>query len=406
MKLPSLLDLVPDEKREDVIKLINNRKSEFVTLEGFDVYCGTWNVNAKKPKTTDPRWLYEWLSPKNDEQDAVAEKAESASDSKSRDDQDEEEGSKGSKRTSADGMADIYAIGLQEVVDLNAVNVAMDKNSQRMSSVWEECVASTLNRLSQRAKRKSTTQFSTSPSPEKDQGEDSDDEGIPSNRWEKKKPDTAVFTMVMPIYRNKNRHWVPKGLMRSRLDSLPSSLPTSRLSTAPTYRVAPRTSEKEPDLVTDSRGPGESCLSQPSFVLVAKEHLVGTWLAVFVRTAMLPSVADVRTGTVTAGMLGLMGNKGGVGVRFRVHDSSVCFVSSHLAAHRENIRARNDNFVKIFKGMIFPSPALRSKQQRQQQPQQHQHQRKPASPRRHQQSFPFSPNTLRRQTISSEAASP
>lgn len=46
----------------------------------------------------------------------------------------------------------------------------------------------------------------------------------------------------------------------------------------------------------DSRGPGESCLSQPSFVLVAKEHLVGTWLAVFVRTAMLPSVADVRTG--------------------------------------------------------------------------------------------------------------
>lgn len=25
MKLPSLLDLVPDEKREDVIKLINNR---------------------------------------------------------------------------------------------------------------------------------------------------------------------------------------------------------------------------------------------------------------------------------------------------------------------------------------------------------------------------------------------
>lgn len=60
----------------------------------------------------------------------MAEKAESASDSKSRDDQDEEEGSKGSKRTSADGMADIYAIGLQEVVDLNAVNVAMDKNSQ------------------------------------------------------------------------------------------------------------------------------------------------------------------------------------------------------------------------------------------------------------------------------------
>lgn len=66
------------------------------------------------------------------------------------------------------------------------------------------------------------------------------------------------------------------------------------------------------------------------------------------RTPMLFVADDAPTiGSVTAGMLGLMGNKGGVGVRFRVHDSSVCFVSSHLAAHRENVRARNDNFVKV-----------------------------------------------------------
>lgn len=34
-----------------------------------------------------------------------------------------------------------------------------------------------------------------------------------------------------------------------------------------------------------------------TFVLVAKEHLVGTWLAVFVRASMLQEVSDVRTGT-------------------------------------------------------------------------------------------------------------
>lgn len=33
-----------------------------------------------------------------------------------------------------------------------------------------------------------------------------------------------------------------------------------------------------------------------TFVLVAKEHLVGTWLAVFVRASMLQEVSDVRTG--------------------------------------------------------------------------------------------------------------
>lgn len=33
-----------------------------------------------------------------------------------------------------------------------------------------------------------------------------------------------------------------------------------------------------------------------AFVLVAKEHLVGTWVAVFVRASLLPMVSDVRCG--------------------------------------------------------------------------------------------------------------
>lgn len=33
-----------------------------------------------------------------------------------------------------------------------------------------------------------------------------------------------------------------------------------------------------------------------TFVLVAREHLVGTWLAVFVRASLLQEVSDVRTG--------------------------------------------------------------------------------------------------------------
>lgn len=42
-----------------------------------------------------------------------------------------------------------------------------------------------------------------------------------------------------------------------------------------------------------------------------------------------------------------MGNKGGVGVRLRFRDSSLCFVSCHLAAHRENVKARNENYHKV-----------------------------------------------------------
>lgn len=42
-----------------------------------------------------------------------------------------------------------------------------------------------------------------------------------------------------------------------------------------------------------------------------------------------------------------MGNKGGVGISLRLAGSSLCFVCSHLAAHRENVKARNDNYFKV-----------------------------------------------------------
>lgn len=50
--------------------------------------------------------------------------------------------------------------------------------------------------------------------------------------------------------------------------------------------------------------------------------------------------------TVATGLLGMMGNKGGVGIRMRINDSTVCFVCSHLAAHREKVAERNADYRK------------------------------------------------------------
>lgn len=46
----------------------------------------------------------------------------------------------------------------------------------------------------------------------------------------------------------------------------------------------------------NKKGAGCATRRGPTFVLVAKEHLVGTWLAVFVRASMLSDVSDIRTG--------------------------------------------------------------------------------------------------------------
>ena len=50
--------------------------------------------------------------------------------------------------------------------------------------------------------------------------------------------------------------------------------------------------------------------------------------------------------TAATGLLGMMGNKGGAAIRMKILDSTVCFVCSHLAAHRENVAGRNADFHK------------------------------------------------------------
>ena len=50
--------------------------------------------------------------------------------------------------------------------------------------------------------------------------------------------------------------------------------------------------------------------------------------------------------STATGLLGMMGNKGGAGIRMRINDSSVCFVCAHLAAHREKVAERNADYHK------------------------------------------------------------
>jgi hypothetical protein len=46
-----------------------------------------------------------------------------------------------------DEAPDVVCCGMQEIVDLNAMNVAVDKNSQNRSAEWEQKVAETLRRV-------------------------------------------------------------------------------------------------------------------------------------------------------------------------------------------------------------------------------------------------------------------
>lgn len=90
-----------------------------------------------------------------------------------------------------------------------------------------------------------------------------------------------------------------------------------------------------------------------AYIQVQSKYLVGLMLCIFVKATHRGRVSCVHSDSVGVGVMGVMGNKGGVGIRLQFYDSTICIVNSHLAAHRENVVGRNADFQNIFSKMAF-----------------------------------------------------
>eukprot|EP00457_Paulinella_chromatophora_P003684 gb/GEZN01003692.1/.p1 GENE.gb/GEZN01003692.1/~~gb/GEZN01003692.1/.p1 ORF type:complete len:695 (-),score=82.46 gb/GEZN01003692.1/:30-2060(-) len=96
------------------------------------------------------------------------------------------------------------------------------------------------------------------------------------------------------------------------------------------------------------------------FYLATSTHLVGLGICVFIKNSFKESVSDIQLDTVGVGVLGVGGNKGAVVARFKVYDSSMCFVNTHLAAHKGNVQGRNSNYHTIIKKIQFQAPGAKN----------------------------------------------
>ncbi|KAK9672157.1 hypothetical protein RND81_12G080600 [Saponaria officinalis] len=91
----------------------------------------------------------------------------------------------------------------------------------------------------------------------------------------------------------------------------------------------------------------------PIFERVGSRQLAGLLIAIWVRKNLRMHVGDLDVAAVACGFGRTIGNKGGVGLRLRVHDRIICFVNCHLAAHLEAVNRRNADFNHIYKTMVF-----------------------------------------------------
>jgi hypothetical protein len=67
----------------------------------------------------------------------------------------------------------------------------------------------------------------------------------------------------------------------------------------------------------------------------------------------MPKCTLVSRSSVPTGFMGMAGNKGGVGIRFRFYETDICFVNSHFASGDGQTQRRNDDYQTIESRMAF-----------------------------------------------------
>lgn len=74
-------------------------------------------------------------------------------------------------------------------------------------------------------------------------------------------------------------------------------------------------------------------------------------LCVFIKKNYISYVKNLEVISKPTGIANIIGNKGGVMIAFRIHETSFCFVSCHLAAQQNRELLRKTNYHDLIKSM-------------------------------------------------------
>ncbi|OBT50134.1 hypothetical protein VE04_09626, partial [Pseudogymnoascus sp. 24MN13] len=97
----------------------------------------------------------------------------------------------------------------------------------------------------------------------------------------------------------------------------------------------------------------EAAGSEDRYVRLRSGQLVGAALCIYVKSSVLHLVKHVEGSTKKTGLSGMAGNKGAVAIRMEYANTSICFVTAHLAAGFANYDERNKDFHTIHQGLKF-----------------------------------------------------
>ncbi|XP_022899039.1 type IV inositol polyphosphate 5-phosphatase 7 [Olea europaea var. sylvestris] len=300
--------------------------SQITDVQNYKIFVATWNVAGKSPPSNLN--LEEWLhnSP----------------------------------------AADIYVLGFQEIVPLNAGNVlgAEDNGPARK---WLALIRKTLNSVP----GNNGGCHMPSPVPDPIVEIDADFEG--TNR------EKASSFFECRSFQSLSRSM---RMMDSDMSITQPSL-DRRFSVCDRVMFGDRRTEYDPNVRWDGSSDDENGLfdspyimqyspisygvsglmeerdrqsGQSRYCLVASKQMVGIFLTVWIKSDMRDSVQNLKVSCVGRGLMGYLGNKGSISVSMSLHQTSFCFICSHLTSGEKDgdeLR-RNSDVMEILRKTRFP----------------------------------------------------
>ncbi|KAL5712544.1 phosphoinositide 5-phosphatase [Ranunculus cassubicifolius] len=92
------------------------------------------------------------------------------------------------------------------------------------------------------------------------------------------------------------------------------------------------------------------------YSMVASKQMVGVFLSVWVRSELTEAVRNIKVSCVGRGLMGYLGNKGSISISMSLHQTSFCFVCTHLTSGQkegDELR-RNSDVMEILRKTRFP----------------------------------------------------
>lgn len=244
--------------------------------------------------------------------------------------------------------SDIYVLGFQEIVPLNAGNVLVLEDSEPAAR-WLALINQSLNGNNKQfhTLRKATSLI---------------DAKTLNGTKVAKLTSTPSGSLFFPKYSLKvvSKQFRTESKKRLKTCSCVSEL-ERRYTRESCFRC--QQSNVSDDSSEEDDGPNGVVFSEiinssgqnQKYSLIVSKQMVGIYLTIWVRRELVQHISHLKTSCISRGIMGL-GNKGCISVSMLLHRTSFCFICSHLASGEkegDELR-RNLDVIEILKSTHFP----------------------------------------------------